>query len=434
MKKLIALTLTAIMAMTLIPQAVFANGAVTIKETKVDNLALEPTVTARDTLIDNITIENGYGRTVKLQMQSGSSWVDKGSFAMTKDEVQDVSIEYPEDWWYVRTSKWRIVIDETEEVITPEPTAPVPEPETSVPVTDGIASQSEEALSEDADTSEGADINVTKYEAYTSDVITITTKDYYKNPSGWFQIQDKLTLKGGGYTLYRGYMGLKVRKVNRYFRIGSKYWPRYTLTTYSKVKKFQKRKRLRITGNVNLETWKKMGFSESDWYNMGAYVTPKDNKITPASDRSDYVNAMIRTANNYRGADYVVGASGKKSQGLDCSGLIMQCMYAAGIGSDRINPVSHSKKGHEYESRNLWKCTQLKRVSYKNKKPGDLIFYSKRSKIIHVAIYTGNGKIVHSWPNKVIKSRINNKRWGRIHGVKRVLTTDKPAPPEEVVL
>ncbi len=55
-----------------------------------------------------------------------------------------------------------------------------------------------------------------------------------------------------------------------------------------------------------------MGFSESDWYNMGAYVTPKYNKITPASDRSDYVNAMIRTANTYRGADYVVGASGKR--------------------------------------------------------------------------------------------------------------------------
>ncbi len=105
MKKLIALTLTAIMVMTLIPQTVFASRAVTIKETTVDNLALKPTVTARDTLIDNITIKNGYGRTVKLQMQSRSSWVDKRSFAMTKDEVQNVSIEYPKDWWYVRTSK-----------------------------------------------------------------------------------------------------------------------------------------------------------------------------------------------------------------------------------------------------------------------------------------------------------------------------------------
>ncbi len=231
-----------------------------------------------------------------------------------------------------------------------------------------------------------------------------------------------------------GYMGLKVRKVNSYFRIGSKYWPRYTFTTYNKVKRFQRKKGLKATGNVNLATWRKMGFSEKDWNNMGAYVTPKSKTITPASSRTAYINAMVKTAEHYRGANYVVGASGTRRQGLDCSGLIMQCMYSAGIGSDKINPVSHSKKGHEYESRNLWKCSSLKRVSYKNRKKGDLIFYSKRGTIIHVGLYVGNGKIIHSWPNKVIKSSARNKRWGKIHGVKRIFTIKKPPAPKDILL
>ena len=247
--------------------------------------------------------------------------------------------------------------------------------------------------------------------------VTIETLRYYQNPSQYLQIQDEITLTGGDYVLKSGYMGLKVKKVNKYFKTGNYgHWPRYTSKTKAKVKNFQKKKGIKATGNVDLETWLAMGFSENEWNNLGAYVTP--SKVDRSSSRADCVDAMIATANSYIGASYVVGASGTKNQGCDCSGFVMQCMYGAGVGSSTINPVTHSKKGHEYESRNLAKYSKLKTVSYSDRKKGDLIFYGYGKTVYHVALYIGDNKIIHSWPNKVRKSGVSG--WGNVLKVKRV--------------
>ena len=63
---------------------------------------------------------------------------------------------------------------------------------------------------------------------------------------------------------------------------------------------------------------------------------------------------------------------------------------------------------------------QLKTVSWKNRKKGDLIFYSKHGVVIHIAIYIGKGKIIHSWPGRVQISRARNSHYGHLCKVKRV--------------
>ena len=162
-----------------------------------------------------------------------------------------------------------------------------------------------------------------------------------------------------------------------------------------------------------------MGFSESSWYNLGAYVSPII--VDPSSTKKDHIDAMISTAKKYLGSNYVVGASGKPRQGADCSGLIMQALYASGIDPYPVSCVRHSKPGYEFESRNIWKNKKLKTASYTKKKRGDLIFYQGPSGAInHIAIYLGGGKVIESWPNKVVIQPIKNGRRSRIKGVKRV--------------
>ena len=338
--------------------------------TKITGVCKSFSAKARNTIYDNITVSNGYGRTMKLQMWNGSKWVTKKSITLKNTSTQKIKLMYTKDWWKVTSSKWRMY----------------------------IASNN------------GAS-------GCKTDTIVIKTKRYYQNPSSWIQIQDKIKIdNSGGYTVKKGYMGLKTRQINRYFGIGDKYWPRYTSTTKSYVKSFQKRKGLKVTGNVNLATWKKMGYSEESWYNMGAYVSPI--KVNPSSTRKEHVEAMINRAYDYLGSDYVVGASGTPKQGADCSGLVMQALYAAGIEMPGINPVTHSWAGHEYESRNIWERGVFKKISYSNKKRGDLIFYKDSRGIVnHVAIYLGDGKVIESWPNKVRVAKVNHHA---IKGVMRV--------------
>lgn len=328
---------------------------------------------SRSSLSDQITVAPAYGRSVKLQMKKSGKWVTKKTFQLKNEKSSALKITYPNDWWKVTSSSWRIVIPESD-----------------------------------------------RGKSWTSPTITIKTQRYYQNPSKYIQIKDKITLKhSGGYNLKKGYMGLKVRKVNKYFKIGNKYWPRYTAQTASRVKAFQRKHKLKATGVVNKATWLKMGFSENSWYNLGAYVSPI--KVNPSSTKKQHIEAMISTAKKYLGSDYVVGASGSPSQGADCSGLVMQALYAAGVDPYPVSCVRHSKPGYEYESRNLWKSKKFKSVPYTKKKRGDLIFYKGRGgAIIHIAIYLGNGKVIESWPNKVVIWPIKNSHRSRIAGVKRV--------------
>lgn len=243
----------------------------------------------------------------------------------------------------------------------------------------------------------------------------------YQNPAGYYQIKDSIHIGSGGYNLSYGYEGLKVKKVVQYFGInngvgmGASY---YGSRTQSAVTNFQRRNGLPATGVVDLATWRKMGFSDYDWYNLGSYVHPK--LVSQSGSRSEHIEAMIKAAYEYLGNPYVIGASGAPSanNGVDCSGLAMQALYAAGLDMETITPVTHAMPGHEYESRNMWASSKFMHVSYANRQRGDLIFYQNSSGVvIHVAIYLGNNLIIDSWPNQVAVVSVSSR--GSIKGVVR---------------
>ena len=325
------------------------------------------------TIKDTVTVKNGNGRKLYLQQRVDSKWKNRLIVKTTNDKKQKISITYPNQWKKTVKTKCRFLIYKKGD----------------------------------------KSVKFTKK-------VTIKAQRRYQNPKGWLQINsDRISIDGGNYTLKLGYMGLKVKKVNSYFGIGSNHWPRYTGTTKYYVKQFQRENGIKATGNVNWKTWKAMGFSKNQWNTLGAYTSPL--QVDLLSTRKDCVNAMIERAKDYLGAPYVVGASGTPSQGCDCSGLVMQALYAAGVSPEPTNVVRHSHPGYEYESANLYANSKLHFVSYANKKPGDLVFYGGGS-VSHVALYIGNGLIIESTAatNNVRITGINNSEHPHIMGIKRV--------------
>ena len=239
----------------------------------------------------------------------------------------------------------------------------------------------------------------------------------YQNPSQYLQIKHvQKTLSGGGYNLSSGYMGVKVKYVQKKLGLGSRR-AIMDATTMLSVRKFQKAKGLPVTGVVNLATWKALGYTENQWYTLGTYVAPL--KTSAVSSRKDCIEAMISTAYKYLGTEYVIGAAGAPGTGADCSGLVMQALYSAGIDPAPVSPIRHSRPGYEYESRNLWNLP-MKKVPYSQRQRGDLIFYqSSNGVIIHVAIYLGNDKVIEEWPTKAVVWPIKNSHRSNIKGVMR---------------
>ena len=240
----------------------------------------------------------------------------------------------------------------------------------------------------------------------------------YQNPSQYLQIRyTQKKLHGGGYNLSKGYMGIKVHYVQQKLGMSPNRRAIMDATTMNKVKEFQRKKKLPITGVVDLETWKAFGYTENQWYTLGTYVSPL--KINSNSTKEDCIEAMISTAYSYLGTRYVIGAASAPATGIDCSGLVMQALYSAGLDPEPVNPIRHSKPGFEYESRNMWNLP-MKKVPYEERRRGDLIFYNGSSGFInHVAIYLGNDKVIEAWPTKVVVWPIKNSHRSNIRGVMR---------------
>jgi peptidoglycan DL-endopeptidase CwlO len=106
-------------------------------------------------------------------------------------------------------------------------------------------------------------------------------------------------------------------------------------------------------------------------------------QTSPVSSRA---GTAVDFAMDQIGDSYVYGAAGPDS--WDCSGLTMAAWGAAGVG------LPHSSSAQ---------FSSAPQVSTSALQPGDLVFYY--SPISHVAMYIGNGQIVHaanpSYPVKV---------------------------------
>ena len=226
------------------------------------------------------------------------------------------------------------------------------------------------------------------------------------------------------YTVGLDFEGLRVKRIIEALNIketrgmGGAY---YNKSVRDAVYQFQRENGLEATGETDIETWKALGYTQEEWDICGSYQSPAT--VDDSSSRDDRVDAMIERAYDYLGDPYVIGASGPPggTYGLDCSGLVMQALYAGGIAMSDINPVTHAHPGHEYESRNMWNSDHFTVVDYKDRERGDLIFYCDRDGIVnHVALYLGDDEVIESWPNEVQVSPVLDKRHSMIKGVKRV--------------
>lgn len=98
--------------------------------------------------------------------------------------------------------------------------------------------------------------------------------------------------------------------------------------------------------------------------------------VTAAS--SSRVQGAINAALAKVGSAYVWGTSGPNT--FDCSGLTSYAYRQVGITLSRSSRTQYSSEG--------------RKVSLSEIQPGDLVFYY--SPVSHVALYIGNGKIVHA--------------------------------------
>ena len=150
----------------------------------------------------------------------------------------------------------------------------------------------------------------------------------------------------------------------------------------------------------------------------GYYISPM--LADSLNTRSERIEAMISTAYSYLGTTYRPCNAGKPGTLVDCSGLVMQGLYAAGYDPYPVSPWRHALPEYEYESRNLWKLP-MKHVSYSNIERGDLVFYTSSNSglVNHVAIYLGDGKVIEAWPPKVMIQSMINYQHGHITGFLR---------------
>jgi len=118
---------------------------------------------------------------------------------------------------------------------------------------------------------------------------------------------------------------------------------------------------------------KSAGMPESGWLNR--------DKIT--------ADSIINTGMTFMGIPYMWG--GMSAKAMDCSGFVKMVMFLNGI----ILPRDASQMAYVGERIDISN-------GFDNLKPGDLLFFGRKAtaeqkeRVIHVAIYIGNQKFIHS--------------------------------------
>ncbi|MDD6387426.1 DUF5776 domain-containing protein [Lactobacillus equicursoris] len=242
----------------------------------------------------------------------------------------------------------------------------------------------------------------------------------YQNPKQYHQIHYTRVKPYGkvGYTVKRGYEGIKTYLIMK--RLGTyNGYNMYNTATWYAVRNFQARNHLKVTGNVDQATWTKLGLGKKLFKQIDSYTAPLGAQAWQG--RKAHIEAMIRHAYKYLGHPYLVGSSSMTRYGTDCSGLVIQSLYAGGISPVPVSAIGHAHPGNEWNSRNLWADKKLKWVPYSRRRRGDLVFYYQPGTrtIWHVAIYLGNNMVIESWPPRIMVQPISNSQRNVIAGIKR---------------
>lgn len=149
--------------------------------------------------------------------------------------------------------------------------------------------------------------------------------------------------------------------------------------------------------------WIKFMLDDDEAYVSGDYVDVEERlekavtltELLYGQGVSDVRVSLVQYAKQYIGNPYVWGGT-SLTKGADCSGFTMSIYKKYGVSLPH-HAASQAQLG--------------KKVSLAEAQPGDLVFYSKNGSINHVAIYIGNGQVIHaSSPKTGIKISTVNYR------------------------
>jgi len=143
-----------------------------------------------------------------------------------------------------------------------------------------------------------------------------------------------------------------------------------------------------FTVNSVADGWVEISVDDSVGYISQDYVTLAQalptaktiEQVKYGDGVSDVRASVVSYALQFIGNRYVWGGTSLE-KGIDCSGFTMRILGKYGIS------LPHSSKAQP---------SYGTKISASEAKPGDLFFYGSGRSISHVAIYIGNGQIVHA--------------------------------------
>ncbi len=117
----------------------------------------------------------------------------------------------------------------------------------------------------------------------------------------------------------------------------------------------------------------------------GGSSSPTSSRARIPSSKAPSATAsrVLNTADQYVGTKYTWGGTTPQG-GFDCSGFTKYVFAKQGIAL----PRTAKEQAH---------AGDLVRIDFSTMAPGDLLFFAEKGEAIsHVAIYVGNGEIIHS--------------------------------------
>lgn len=149
--------------------------------------------------------------------------------------------------------------------------------------------------------------------------------------------------------------------------------------------------------------WIKFLLDDEEAYVSGDYVDVEERlekavtltELMYGQGVSDVRVDLVQYAKQFVGNPYVWGGT-SLTNGTDCSGFTMSIYKKYGVSLPH-HAASQAQMGTK--------------VDFGSAQPGDLVFYAKNGSINHVAIYIGNGQVIHaSSPKTGIKISTWNYR------------------------
>ncbi|RAL26566.1 C40 family peptidase [Thermoflavimicrobium daqui] len=186
--------------------------------------------------------------------------------------------------------------------------------------------------------------------------------------------------------------------VTSFLSVGQAFAATYTVqkgdTLYSISKKY----------NTSVSELQKLNKLNSTTIRVGQKLTVPDQKGSNGSSSSQSswsvkADKVINEAKKHVGKKYRYGGTGPSS--FDCSGFT-QYVYKNSIGYSLPRVSSDQAKRGKSTGKSL-----------SNLRKGDLMVFKENGRVFHVAIYMGNGKMIHAASSKtgVSIADVNNVYW-----------------------